>query len=130
MWSILAEAYFERVLKGYRCFMSLNVSVMQLSGVFDGTKSGAFHGEIRQALDANADVVLIDCQALGFMDSSGLGAMIVALKMIRGAGKLLCLCSVNKQVGMLLDLTDTRRVFQIFVDRAEFEQQMLNQSSS
>jgi anti-sigma B factor antagonist len=106
--------------------MSLNVSVMQLSGVFDGTKAGGFHGEIRQALDANADVVLIDCQELSFMDSSGLGAMIVALKMIRSAGKLLCLCSVNKQVGMLLDLTDTRRVFQIFIDRAEFDQKMLS----
>jgi anti-sigma B factor antagonist len=110
--------------------MSLNVSIMQLSGVFDGTKAGGFHSEIRQALDADADVVLIDCQELSFMDSSGLGAMIVALKMIRSAGKLLCLCTVNKQVGMLLDLTDTRRVFQIFADRAEFEQQMLNQSSS
>jgi anti-sigma B factor antagonist len=105
--------------------MSLNVSVMQLSGVFDGTKAGGFHGEIRRALDANADVVLIDCQELSFMDSSGLGAMIVALKMIRSAGKLLCLCAVNKQVGMLLDLTDTRRVFQIFTDRVEFEQKML-----
>jgi anti-sigma B factor antagonist len=106
--------------------MSLNVSIMQLSGVFDGTKAGGFHSEIRQALDADADVVLIDCQELSFMDSSGLGAMIVALKMIRSAGKLLCLCTVNKQVGMLLDLTDTRRVFQIFTDRVEFEQKMLD----
>jgi anti-sigma B factor antagonist len=106
--------------------MSLNVSIMQLSGLFDGTKAGGFHSEIRQALDANADVVLIDCQELSFMDSSGLGAMIVALKMIRSAGKLLCLCAVNKQVGMLLDLTDTRRVFQIFTDRVEFEQKMLD----
>jgi anti-sigma B factor antagonist len=99
---------------------------MQLSGVFDGTKAGGFHSEIRQALDADADVVLIDCQELSFMDSSGLGAMIVALKMIRSAGKLLCLCSVNKQVGMLLDLTDTRRVFQIFTDRVEFEQKTID----
>jgi anti-sigma B factor antagonist len=99
---------------------------MQLSGLFDGTKAGGFHSEIRQALDADADVVLIDCQELSFMDSSGLGAMIVALKMIRSAGKLLCLCAVNKQVGMLLDLTDTRRVFQIFTDRVEFEQKMLD----
>jgi anti-sigma B factor antagonist len=106
--------------------MSLNVSIMQLSGLFDGTKAGGFHSEIRQALDADADVVLIDCQELSFMDSSGLGAMIVALKMIRSAGKLLCLCAVNKQVGMLLDLTDTRRVFQIFTDRVEFEQKMLD----
>jgi anti-sigma B factor antagonist len=105
--------------------MSLNVSVMELSGVFDGTKASAFHGEIRQALADGADAILADCQDLGFMDSSGLGAMIVALKIVRAAEKKLYICAINKQVGMLFDLTDTRRIFHIFVDRADFDQQVL-----
>lgn len=105
--------------------MSLNVSIMELSGVFDGTKASAFHGDIRQALDSGADAILADCQDLGFMDSSGLGAMIVALKMVRAAGKKLYVCAINKQVGMLFDLTDTRRIFPIFTDRSDFEQQIL-----
>jgi anti-sigma B factor antagonist len=105
--------------------MSLNVSVMELSGVFDGTKASAFHDEIRQALAEGADAILADCQDLGFMDSSGLGAMIVALKIVRAAGKKLYICAINKQVGMLFDLTDTRRIFHIFVDRADFDQQVL-----
>jgi anti-sigma B factor antagonist len=105
--------------------MSLNVSVMELSGVFDGTKAGAFHEDIRQALAEGADAILADCHDLGFMDSSGLGAMIVALKMARAAGKKLYICAINKQVGMLFDLTDTRRIFHIFTDRTEFDEQVL-----
>ncbi len=110
--------------------MSLNVSAIALSGVFDGTKTSLFQGEVRQALDANADAVLIDCSELSFMDSSGLGAMIVALKNIRAAGKNLYLCAINQQVEMLFELTDTRRVFQIFSDRTEFEEKILGQSVS
>jgi anti-sigma B factor antagonist len=109
--------------------MSLNVSAIALSGVFDGTKASAFQNEVRQALEANADAVLIDCSELNFMDSSGLGAMIVALKNIRAASKNLYLCAINQQVEMLFDLTDTRRVFKIFSDRTEFEQQVLREST-
>jgi anti-sigma B factor antagonist len=105
--------------------MTLNVSVVELSGVFDGTKSSAFHTEIRHALEGGADVILTDCRDLGFMDSSGLGAMIVALKMVRAAEKKLYICAINKQIGMLFDLTDTRRIFHVFADRAEFEEQVL-----
>ncbi len=105
--------------------MTLNVSIVELSGVFDGTKAGAFHGEIRQALESGADAILADCHDLGFMDSSGLGAMIVALKMVRAAEKKLYICTINKQIGMLFDLTDTRRIFHVFKDRAEFEEQVL-----
>jgi anti-sigma B factor antagonist len=102
--------------------MTQKTSIIPLSGVFDGTQAVPFRDNIRQDLEAGVDVILLDCQELGFMDSSGLGAMISGLKMVRAAGKTLCLCAVNKQVGMLLDLTDTRRVFKIFPDRHAFEQ--------
>jgi anti-sigma B factor antagonist len=49
--------------------------------------------------------------------------------MVRATGKKLCLCAINKQVGMLLDLTDTRRVFQIFDDRQAFEQAALGDAA-
>ncbi|MGB8699142.1 MAG: STAS domain-containing protein [Thermosynechococcaceae cyanobacterium] len=110
--------------------MSLNVSTIELSGVFDGTKSASFHEDIRSFLDSGTDVILVDCHDLSFMDSSGLGAMIVALKTIRAAGKKLCICAINKQIGMLFDLTDTRRIFQIFADRVEFEAMALGHHSS
>jgi anti-sigma B factor antagonist len=109
--------------------MNLNTSIIPLSGVFDGTQAATFRENIRQALDGGVDVILLDCQELGFMDSSGLGAMISGLKMVRAAGKKLCLCAINKQVGMLLDLTDTRRVFQIFADRQAFEQAALGNAA-
>jgi anti-sigma B factor antagonist len=109
--------------------MTPNVSVMTLSSVFDGTQATAFRESISQFLEDGVDIILLDCQGLGFIDSSGLGTMISGLKLVRAAGKKLCLCAINKQVGMLLDLTDTRRVFTIYADRDEFDRAVLNNAA-
>ena len=109
--------------------MNPNVSVMTLTGVFDGTQSARFRESVGQLFEDGADIILLDCQDLGFIDSSGLGALISGLKIARAAEKKLCLCSVNKQVAMLLDLTDTRRVFEIFADQAEFNRTVPKQAT-
>ena len=102
--------------------MNPQVQVIQPAGILDGTQANQFDQAIRQALAAGAEVILVDCQELTFMDSSGLGALVLALKAIRAVGGTLCLCSINPQVDQLFRLTDTHQIFQIFVDRAEFEQ--------
>jgi anti-sigma B factor antagonist len=106
------------------------VAVIRLSGVFDGTKASAFHDDIRGALEDGADFILADCQDVAFMDSSGLGAMIIGLKLIRAVEKRFFICAISKQISMLFDLTDTHRVFQVFADRADFERQVLGSVSS
>jgi anti-anti-sigma factor len=110
--------------------MNPNVSVMTLTGVFDGTQTVRFRESVGQLFENGADIILLDCQDLGFIDSSGLGALISGLKMARAADKKLYLCSVNKQVGMLLDLTDTRRVFEIFADQTEFNRMVLKHAAA
>ena len=64
--------------------------------------------------------MLIDFQDVTFMDSSGLGALVLALKTVRAAGGKLFICSINEQVRMLFELTSMDRVFQIFPNRDEF----------
>ncbi|EAZ94082.1 Anti-Sigma-factor antagonist (STAS) domain protein [Crocosphaera chwakensis CCY0110] len=60
------------------------------------------------------------------MDSSGLGALVLSLKMVRAAGAKLFLCSVNEQIMMLLELTDMYKVFRIFESREELEKNIMN----
>jgi anti-anti-sigma factor len=55
------------------------------------------------------------------MDSSGLGALVLALKTVRAAGSKLFICSVNEQIKMLFELTSMDRVFEIFPTREDFE---------
>lgn len=101
--------------------MSPVVKVVQPSGILDGTKAGQFRQEISNLVDSGVDIVLIDFQDVTFMDSSGLGALVLALKTIRAAGSKLYICSVNEQIKMLFELTSMDRVFEIFPNREEFE---------
>lgn len=97
------------------------VKVVQPSGILDGTKAGPFRQEITSLVESNVDVILIDFKDVTFMDSSGLGALVLALKTVRAAGRKLFICSVNDQIKMLFELTSMDRVFEIFPTREDFE---------
>lgn len=101
--------------------MSPVVKVVQPSGILDGTKAGHFRQEISNLVESNVDIVLVDFQDVTFMDSSGLGALVLALKTVRAAGGKLFICSVNEQIKMLFELTSMDRVFEIFSSREDFE---------
>lgn len=101
--------------------MSPNVKTIQPHNILDGVTGIPFRQEITEALDAGADIILVDCQDLKFMDSSGLGALVLALKATRAANRKLVLCSLNKQVKMLFQLTDISQVFLIYEDQHHFE---------
>lgn len=108
--------------------MSPVVKVVQPSGILDGTKAGQFRQEISDLVKSNVDIVLIDFQDVTFMDSSGLGALVLALKTVRAAGGKLFVCSVNEQIKMLFELTSMDRVFEIFPTREDFEESVVSAS--
>jgi anti-anti-sigma factor len=64
--------------------------------------------------------VLVDCRDVELMDSSGLGALVMALKTLRAAGGRLSLCSMNEQLTMVLALTGMDEVFEVFANQDEF----------
>ncbi|MBW4488129.1 MAG: STAS domain-containing protein [Trichocoleus desertorum ATA4-8-CV12] len=105
--------------------MSPVLKVVQPVGILDGTQVNHLRQEINDAVTAGTDIVLIDLENVTFMDSSGLGALVIALKTIRTAGGKLFLCSINDQVKMLFQLTSMDRVFEVFPSRAEFNQAVL-----
>jgi anti-sigma B factor antagonist len=94
--------------------------VTAFTGTLDRTR---FH-EIQQTIVALeiqlGDVALVDLTHVNFMDSSGLSALIMALKEVRAAGGDLCICAPQPQVQILLDLLSMEQVFKIFPDRQAF----------
>ncbi len=100
--------------------------VYQPSGMVDGTKAHQFRQQIQKLLETNPQVIVIDFKDVSFMDSSGLGALVLSLKTVRATGTKLFLCSLNEQVMMLLELTDMHKVFRIFESREELEKNIIN----
>lgn len=108
--------------------MSPVVKVVQPSGLLDRTKVGQFEQEISNCLADGADIILIDFQDVSFMDSSGLGAIVAAIKTVQASGAKLFICSINNQVKMLLELAGLDKVMKIFADREEFDEVVLSGS--
>ncbi len=101
--------------------MKTHFEVYQPSGILDGTQAEQFRQQIKRLLQTKPEVIVIDFKDVTFMDSSGLGALVLSLKTVRSEGAKLFLCSINDQISMLFELTSMDKVFKIFSNREELE---------
>jgi anti-sigma B factor antagonist len=100
--------------------MNPTIKVVQPTGILDSTQVDHFYQVIDEAVQTHASTILVDLREVTFMDSSGLGALVVALKTARSFGKRLCICSINAQVKILFELTSMDQVFEIFSNQDHF----------
>ena len=104
--------------------MSSNVYIVELSGIVDSGKSEEFRKIVDSILTSETEALLLDLKNVTFIDSSGLGTLVVALKQLKAAERQMYICSINDQVRMLFELTSMDRVFNVLHDRQEFEQEV------
>lgn len=101
--------------------MSSAVQIIEPKGILDGTKASDFRENIDRSIKDGVQIILVDFTNVTFMDSSGLGTLVLSLKTVRNAGIKMFLCSINEQVKMLFELTSMDRVFEIFDNREAVE---------
>jgi anti-sigma B factor antagonist len=88
--------------------------VMHPEGRIDAAAAPAFGEHVRQLLHAGWTKLIIDLDGVSFVDSSGLGAMIVGLKLARRAGGDLRIVSPPQQFKKLLQVTSLGRVLPVY----------------
>lgn len=103
--------------------MNSIVQIIEPNGILDGTKTADFQHQIEQSVESGVHTVLVDFRNVTFMDSSGLGALVKALKTLKAAEVGFYLCSINEQIRMLFELTSMDNYFTILTDRQEFNRQ-------
>jgi len=102
----------------------MNIKIVKPVGKLDVSASTEFRREVNAIVTANCPKFLvIDLELVTFMDSSGLGALVSALKAVRGGDGELALCSITDQVRMLFDLTSMGSIFKIYSSVGDFKQQ-------
>ena len=101
--------------------MSLNTKILKPEGILDSNKSISLREQVQESLKEGDNLIAIDFEKVTFMDSTGLGTLIMIRRMIveEGNGQLF-LMSLNDQVKMLLfELTNTGQFFDIVADKTE-----------
>lgn len=101
--------------------MDNNIAVFQPTGIFDNIKYLEFKDDLLNSItEDKKEIVILDFTGITFMDSAGLGSLVLLLKAVRAHGAKMILCHVNEQVQMLFELTNMDRVFEIFPTQADF----------
>jgi anti-sigma B factor antagonist len=80
----------------------------------EGDSSAQFKEKIRGLIGEGRKSLVIDMGRVGFIDSSGLGSLISALKVLRANGGDLKLANIGEQVYSVLEITRLLRVFDTF----------------
>ncbi|NET09601.1 MAG: STAS domain-containing protein [Symploca sp. SIO2B6] len=100
----------------------MNINIFEPSGSLDGNKANELRNDVKDALSKGAKTILIDLKDVSFMNSSGIGALVATLKEVKKGGSKLFLCSLSEQVRIIFQLTKMERVFNTFLNREEFEE--------
>jgi anti-sigma B factor antagonist len=87
------------------------VTVVAPTGRLDVAGAPALKEAISEALKNGQPRVVLDLEGVSFVDSTGLGSVIAALKQIRSSQGDLRLAAPNQQVRVVLELTTLDRVF-------------------
>jgi anti-anti-sigma factor len=105
--------------------MSSVIKTFQPSGILDGIQGTQLRREITSAVDTGVEIVLLDLQDITFMNSSGLGTLLAALRTVKTTGGNIFICSLNQQVKMMFKMTKMERVFKVFNNQDEFKTAIL-----
>ena len=87
------------------------VTIVAPTGRLDVAGAPALKEAIGEAVRKGPAKVVIDMVGVSFVDSTGLGSVIAALKQIRNSQGELRLAAPNQQVRVVLELTTLDRVF-------------------
>ena len=95
------------------------VKVLKPTGILDEAKGNHLRQTIKESVEQNISWILIDFTKVTFMDSAGLGALVLMLKTVRAANGKMFIMSINDQIKMLLELTNMLQVFEIVSSKDE-----------
>ncbi len=102
------------------------VKVLKPDGILESTKAHQLRQQVNELVESGVKTILLDLNKVSFMDSSGLGAIVLALKTMKANGGRLFLMSINEQTKMLFDLTNMSQMFEIVADKADLEERLKN----
>jgi len=88
--------------------------VVEVAGDLDMATAPQLREGLQRVLDAGTRNVVVDLAGVGFMDSSGLGALVVMFNAARERGGRLCLAATQRPVRTLLTVTSVDQAIAIF----------------
>lgn len=107
--------------------MTKTSDCIELSGVLNQNNTSQLLEKVHDLLSRQIKIILIDMNEVSFMTSSGIGALVAALKAVHAVGGELYICSLSEQAKTIFNLTKMGQIFKPLENRQEFEDKVLAQ---
>jgi anti-sigma B factor antagonist len=78
---------------------------MELAGEFDLDSAALFSARVNEAVEMNADAIVIDLTGLTFIDSTGVAALLELHHRLSAAGRSLRVINVGRQPASVFAMT-------------------------
>lgn len=90
-----------------------NYTIISVNGRIDTVTAREFESEILAVIEKNTKVV-IDCNELDYISSSGLRVFLIGHKKINSLGGKLHLCNLQPSIKEIFDISGFSSIFSIF----------------
>ena len=87
--------------------------VLKLTGRLDASNADSLKRLVKERCEEGKNRVCVDMEGVSFTDSSGIGALVVALKTLTDARGDMCLCALTPEVRSLFELVRLHKLFEI-----------------
>jgi anti-sigma B factor antagonist len=95
------------------------VTILQTDGRITAKEAGDLRERISQLLARMRVNIVLDLKNADYLDSTGLGAMVICYNQLKQAGGSLRLLNVNRRNVELLALTKLHTVFEVFTEEQD-----------
>ncbi len=92
-------------------------TVVEIGGEIDLHVAPRLRAELLRAGEGDSPRVVVDLSEVSFLDSTGIGVLVGALKRVREKGGALNFCGVQSRVRRVFEITGLMRALPIFESR-------------
>jgi len=95
------------------------VAVVRPEGFINAHTVRQFEGALEALVQAGRYTILLDCQALNYISSAGLGAIMGLIETVRDHQGDILLCSLQDNVHTIFDTLGFTQLYRVFGSEAE-----------
>jgi anti-sigma B factor antagonist len=103
-------------------------TVVEIGGEIELHSAPQLRAELIKAGDGVAAPIIVDLTAVTFIDSTGIGVLVGALKRAREANGALAFCGAQNRVRRVFEITGLLRALPLFESRAAAQESLLPHS--
>lgn len=94
-------------------------SIVDVEGEVDVLTAPRFRAALAKIVDSRAATVVVNLDRVRYMDSTGLGVLVSAMKQIRENQGTIALTGLNPHLGKIFEISGLRKVFKIYASEGE-----------